>query len=465
MHNQFSEYKNKKILIAGLGSYEKGSGISAARFFAKLGARVTVTDLKSAALLAKSVRSLRGLKIKFVLGKHRISDFREADIVVKNPGMRRSSEYLAAARKAGAHIESDMTIFFRHCPCRIIGVTGTRGKSTTTSLIYEMLKRKYRRVFLGGNIKISPLNFLHKLRPGDVAVVELSSWMLEDLNAGRMSPHGAVITNVMRDHLNTYNGMKEYGEAKAMILAHQNVGDFAVLNRDNKYTRQFGARVIGRRFWFSLKPFIEENGAMVKNGRMIFREDGRVRNVASVKDAAMRGEHNLYNSLAALAVAKIMGVPCVAVRKTLRAFNGLADRQELIREIRGVKYYNDTTATTPDAGIAALRTLGVQKNIILIAGGADKELIFGEWAKALKKYCKKVVLLQGTATPKMSAELKKNRVEIESTVDSMNAAVNLAKKLAKKGEIILLSPSAASFGLFRNEFDRGEQFIRAVRKI
>ena len=173
-----------------------------------------------------------------------------------------------------------------------------------------------------------------------------------------------------------------------MMLAHQNAGDFAVLNRDNKYTREFGGRVIGRRFWFSLKPYAEENGAMIKSGRMIFRDTGTIRDVASTRDVVMPGEHNLYNSLAALAVAKIMGVPCATVRKTLRGFGGLPDRQELIREIAGVKYYNDTTATTPDAGIAALRTLGTGKNIVLIAGGADKELVFGEWAGTVKKYCK-----------------------------------------------------------------------------
>jgi len=461
---KYSEYKNKKVLIAGLGLYKQGSGISAAKFFCRQGAEVTVTDLKTRAELSASIKELKGLKIKYVLGKHRVSDFKKADIVIKNPGMRRNSPYLAAARKAKVAIESDITIFFKHCPAKIIGITGTRGKSTTSALLAEMLKKK-NKTFLGGNIKVSPLNFLHQVKKGDWVVVELSSWMLEDINRQKMSPHIAVVTNVMRDHLNTYPGMKSYAVAKAMIFKHQSADDFVILNRDNKITKEFGKQVPSQRFWFSSKPFPQENGSMMKAGRMIFRRNGKVWNVASKNDLALSGEHNFYNALAAMTAAKILGVACTKVRKAFREFKGLDSRQELVREKRGVKYYNDTTATTPDAGMAALKTLASDKNIILIAGGADKKLIFDNWAKQVKKYCKKVVLLEGTATPKMVRELKKNKVELEPVQKSMNAAVKLADKLSDKGDVVLLSPAAASFGLFRNEFDRGDQFVRLVRKL
>jgi len=461
---KYREYKNKKVLIAGLGLYKQGSGISAARFFCGQGAKVTVTDLKGRKELAPSIKELKGLKIEYVLGKHRVSDFKKADIVIKNPGMRRNSEYLKAARAGGAAIESDMTIFFKHCPAKIIGVTGTRGKSTTSSLLAEMLRKKHK-TFLGGNIKVSPLNFLSKVKENDFVVVELSSWMLEDLNEHKLSPHIAVVTNVMRDHLNTYSGMKAYSDAKAMIFKHQQKSDFCVLNRDNKITREFGKRVKSRRFWFSVKPFVEENGAMVKNGRLIFRQDGKIWNVAAVSDVKILGEHNLYNVLAAMTVAKIERVACAKVRLTLRSFKGIDSRQQLIKEKAGVKYFNDTTATTPDAGLAALKTLGGQKNIILICGGADKKLLFDDWAGQVRKSCKKVILLTGTATPKMVRALKKCRVEPEATVNSMAAAVKKAKSLAKPGDIVLLSPAAASFGLFKNEFDRGEQFAGLVKKI
>lgn len=461
---KYPEYKNKKVLIAGLGSYKHGSGISAAKFFYKNGARVTVTDLKARKDLAQSIKELGSGKIKYVLGKHRIEDFKKADLVVKNPGIRRNSPYLVAAKKAGVPIESDITIFFKHCPGMIIGITGTRGKSTTSALLAQMLNKK-NKTFLGGNIKVSPLNFLARVKKNDWVVVELSSWMLEDLNDMKASPHIGVVTNVMRDHLNTYSGMKSYARAKAMIFKHQAKDDFAVLNRDNKYTRDFGKIVPSRRFWFSSKPFSQENGAMLKNGRLIFRRDGRIWDVASRKDVLLPGEHNLYNALAALCVAKIERVACAKVRATLRIFKGIDSRQELIKEKGGIKYYNDTTATTPDAGIAALKTLSRGKNIVLICGGADKKLLFDHWAKQVKKYAKEVILLNGTAAAKMIRALKKNKIAPAGVVNSMDAAVKMAKNLAHKGDIVLLSPSAASFGLFKNEFDRGERFVRAVRKI
>jgi len=461
---KYSEYKNKKVLIAGLGLYKQGSGISAARFFARAGAKVTVTDLKTRKELSSSIKELKGMKIQYVLGKHRVSDFKNADIVIKNPGMRRNSPYLKAARAAKVSIESDITIFFKHCPGKIIGITGTRGKSTTSALLAKILSKK-NKTFLGGNIKVSPLNFLSRVKKSDWVVVELSSWMLEDLNDKKMSPHIAVVTNVMRDHLNTYPSMRAYQEAKAMIFKHQSKGDYVVLNRDNAITRQFGKRVPSQRFWFSLKQFKEENGSMIKNGRMVFRHDGKIWNVASSKDLQLEGEHNLYNALAAMTVAKILRVACAKVRSTLREFKGIDSRQELVRTTGGVKYINDTTATTPDAGMAALRTIALKKNIILIAGGADKKLLFTDWAKQVKKNCKKVILLDGTATPKMMRELKKNKVKPEPVQKSMKSAVKLAHKLSDRGDVVLLSPGAASFGMFKNEFDRGGQFVDLVKKI
>ena len=461
---KYNEYKNKKVLIAGLGLYMKGSGISAARFFARQGAIVTVTDIKSRNELKESIKELKGLKIKYVLGKHRVNDFKNADIVIKNPGMRRNSPYLHAAKKAGVRIESDITIFFKHCPAKIIGITGTRGKSTTSALLAEILEKK-NKTYLGGNIKVSPLNFLGRVKEGDWVVVELSSWMLEDLNRVKMSPHIAVVTNVMRDHLNTYPSMKSYSEAKAMIFKYQSKDDYVILNRDNKITREFGKRVPSQRFWFSLKEFKEENGSMIKGQGMIFRCEGKVWNVANKKDVALPGEHNLSNALAVMTVAKILRVACAKVRTGFREFKGLDSRQQFIRTLRGIKFFNDTTATTPDAGIVALRTLGVGKNIILIAGGADKKLIYNDWAKSVKKYCKGVVLLEGVATKKIIKELKKNKTDFIGPVNSMKKAVNEAVKLADKGDIVLLSPAAASFGIFKNEFDRGDQYIAAVRKI
>jgi UDP-N-acetylmuramoylalanine--D-glutamate ligase len=461
---RFLQYKNQKVLIAGLGSYKQGSGISAAKFFARQGAIVKVTDLKTRAQLKESIKELKDFKIEYILGKHRISDFKDADIVVKNPGMRRNSKYLAAARRAGVSVESDISIFFKHCPAKIIGVTGTRGKSTTAALLADILDRK-NKTFLGGNIKISPLNFLAEIKGDDWVVVELSSWMLEDLEDRGYSPHIGIITNVMRDHLNTYPSYKAYQRAKAMIFKHQQKNDYIILNRDNKITRKMGKSVPSQRFWFSFKEFKEENGSMIKSEKMIFRQNGRVWRVADKKDLLLPGRHNLANALAAMAAAKILRVACAKVRQGFREFKGLDSRQELIKTKKGVKYYNDTTATTPDAGLAALKTLSSGKNIILIAGGADKKLVYNDWAKAVKKYCKEIILLEGAATKKMIKEMKKSKIKPNMVVDSMPRAVKAASRLAEKGDVVLLSPAAASFGLFRNEFDRGDRFKKAVRNL
>lgn len=474
----------------GLGLYSEGSGISAAKFFISKGAKVLITDVKKATELksqiaelnnfrksyklprtrASSVQDRQATSYKLVLGRHRLSDFKSADIVVQNPGVRRESPYLRAARRAGAQIVSDISIFLSLAPTsNIVGVTGTRGKSTTSALAFEMLKTKERHTELGGNILRSPLNFLDKTHEGSVAVLELSSWQCEGLEEIKMSPRIAVITNIMRDHLNTYKGMKEYAAAKALIYKYQSPEDSVVLNRDNGWTRAMGQKVPSKRFWFSVASFSDENGVFIKGGKIIFRENRKEDSVARVSDVALQGEHNLMNALAAICAAKIMGVKNSAIRKVLKNFKGLPNRLEMIKEIKGIKFINDTTATTPDATIAAIKTLKAKslklkasKNIILIFGGSDKKLEYKEAAPVIKKFAKRVVLLPGTAERKIKKALR--GVEL-AEAKSMDEAVKIAYKSAKKGDVVLLSPGAASFGLFKNEFERGEKFVKVVKNL
>ncbi|MEA3272262.1 MAG: UDP-N-acetylmuramoyl-L-alanine--D-glutamate ligase, partial [Patescibacteria group bacterium] len=344
-------FKNKKVLIMGLGLYSKGSGISAARFFVKQGARVTVTDLKKRRELTSSIKLLKDLKIRYVLGKHSVKDFKEADLIIKNPAVRKESKYLKISKEWGIQVETDVSMFFKLCPAdvKIIGVTGTRGKSTTCSLIYELcrgLERLQFNVFLGGNIQNSPLNFLEKLNKESLVVLELSSWMLESLQ--RKSPQIAVITNVMPDHLNTYKSMKEYIKAKALIFKYQNKDDVAVLNYDNKICREMGRGIKSRKIWFSLKRKSSKSKLL--------------------KFSKLLGEHNKYNVLAAITVAKIFKISDKTIKSVLKKFKGIPSRLEFVREVGGVRYYNDTTATTPDATLAGLRALK-SKKIVLIAGG------------------------------------------------------------------------------------------------
>lgn len=438
-------FKGKKVVIMGLGLYPQGSGISAAKFFARLGANVIVTDLKTRKDMASQIKLLKGFKIKYVLGKHSKSDFKEADLIIKNPAVRMESEYLKIARENRIPIETDISLFFSLCPAKIIGITGTRGKSTTSSLIYEILSANGEDAHLGGNIQVSPLNFLDKLNKNSLVVLELSSWMLESLEQGKISPQIAVITNVMRDHLNTYAGMKEYTMAKSLIFKFQKSKDLAILNFDNEITRKMGENLKAKKIWFSAK---KKSSAM-----------------KLATNTILPGEHNIYNTLAAVIVSKQLKISDSIIKKTLKNFKGIPNRLELIRELGGVKYYNDTTATTPDATLAALKSFK-DKNIVLIAGGADKNLEFKDLAKVLQGLVKVLILLPGTATDKLRKDLAEMGENIEPiAAKSMKEAVLKARELSQGGDIVILSPGAASFGLFVNEFDRGDKFVKEVKSL
>jgi UDP-N-acetylmuramoylalanine--D-glutamate ligase len=453
--------KNKKVLIFGLGRYVDGSGISAAHFFVRRGARVVVTDKKSARELDKSVKRLRG-KVKFHLGGHRMSDIRDADIVVRNPGVPSDSPYIKAARKAGIPVMTDISIFMQLCPCPILGVTGTRGKSTTTALLGEMVRRVNKKTFVGGNIQRSPLTFLDKLEEKSMVVLELSSWMLESLKDIRQSPWGVVVTNIYPDHLNIHRSLGEYVRSKERIFQYQKPGDILVLNRDDVTTRDMMRRrpkgVLVR--WFSTRPLAKTaKGACMKNGWIVV---GGKRALPVIK-MKLQGAHNIANALAASALAYAVGVPVQKIALGLQAFSGLANRQEIIKKQGGITWVNDTTATSPEAAMAALERFGEDgKRIILIAGGADKKFRpaqFQTFARVMKKYCKAALFLPGTATTKLK------KYTSGELVKDMQVAVTEAKNLARRGDTIVLSPGAASFGLFQNEFDRGEQFKKYVHAL
>lgn len=430
-------FKNMNVIVMGLGLH--GGGVGVAKFLAKRGAQVLVTDLKTKEELRESLNKLKKYtKIKYILGRHRIGDFKNADLIIKNPGVPKESKYLQIARKNNVPIETDVGLFFEYCPSeKIIGVTGTKGKSTVATLIANLLATKYQ-VVLAGNIRTSVLEELPKINKNAVIILELSSWQLEDLKDHKKSPWIAVITNIMQDHLNRYRGIKDYIEAKKLILKFQKADDFLILNKDDAIVRNFAKNARGRVIFYSQKQALKYFGR-----------------------SKLVGKHNLSNLSAALAVAKLLKIPDSSINKVLREFKGIEGRLELIKQSRGVKYYNDTTATTPEAAIAALKMF---RNIILIAGGADKSLNFKELAKIIAKRVKSLILLPGTATLKLRKEMEKFTVPTFE-IRSMKDAVKKAGKLAKRGDIVLLSPGCASFGLFQHEFDRGKQFQKCIEEL
>ena len=435
-------FKRKKVTIMGLGLH--GGGVGVAKFFCKQGANVLVTDLKTKEQLSESLKKLKGFNIKYTLAKHEVEDFVTADLIIKNPDVPDSSSYLEIARKNNIKIETDINLFFQLSKAFIIGVTGTKGKSTVASLIYHFLKAKYPRTFLAGNIGISPLELLSKIKRGDKVVLELSSFELESL---QKSPNIAVVTNILPDHLNRYKSMAEYISAKKTIFKYQKKNDILILNYDDKVVRNFSIGVHSKYYFYSTKE----------------------KSTIKLEDFKLYGEHNISNLLAAVSVAKIMKVPCKSIEKSIKSFKGVHSRQELVRELNEVKYFNDTTATMPDAVITAINVFRERfsdGHLILICGGQDKNLTYDILAKKINEKVNYLIILPGTASDKIKKELLKINSKILITeVTSMKDAVKEAKNKSGKKDIVLLSPAATSFNLFKNEFDRGEQFKKFVKEL
>jgi UDP-N-acetylmuramoylalanine--D-glutamate ligase len=350
------------------------------------------------------------------------------------------------------------------CPAKIIGITGTRGKSTTTSLIAHLLQKGKEKVWWGGNIgKRSPLEFLSEVKKSHLVVLELSSWMLESLHEHKLSPHVAVLLNVQEDHLNRYKGMEAYAEAKEYITMHQKPEDTLICNYGNAYTRSMGERSSARVIWFDRATSLPQ-GYSLDGTIAVERLAGKQVAIADMRTVPLRGEHNYENILAAIACARWLGLAPETIAQELAMFASLPGRLQFIDEINGVTFVNDTTATTPSAGLAALSALK-DRPIIMIAGGSDKELGFKPLAQALATMVKAVVWLPGTGTDRFKAALPADTRLNQVEAGSMQEAVKQAFSLAQSGDIVLLSPSCASFGLFKNEFDRGDQFNSAIASL
>ncbi len=453
------DLKGKRVLVLGLGVH--GGGVAVARWLARQGARVSVSDTKTTPELAPSLRALKGLPITYYLGGAPAPALlRHTDLIMQNPAVPRELPFLKKARAAGVPIANEASLFLDLCPSRlVIGVTGSKGKSTTTALLGAILKHRYPRTVVAGNIRDTVMfDALDNITPRTPVVLELSSWHLEVTGAHRQRLPLAVVTNVLPEHLNRYKGLADYAKAKANVFRYQQAGDKVVLNYDNPVTRRFGASARSRVYWFSVKGLVPR-GSFIKQGVVYWREVGKTQRLFTLSDLKLHGVHNQANVLAAATAAHLAGVPVAAIRAAVHSFTGLHDRLELIRQCRGVDFYNDTTATAPVATQAALQALKGRK-VVLIAGGADKALDYRALAKDIRRQVQSLVLLPGTATVKLQKALKGFAPML--LAHSMSEAVRLARLMAKPGGAVLLSPGSASFGLFQHEFDRGEQFRRAV---
>ncbi len=460
------DLRGKKITVMGLGLH--GGAVGTVRFLASLGAIVTVTEIKSKEELAPSLEKLKDLKdIKYVFGQHRPENFIVADMIVKNPAVPWTNKYIQLALEKKIPVEMDSSLFFKFCKNIIIGVTGTKGKTTTASLISEILVSAGKNTLKVGIGQTSVLDKIKDLKKDTIVVFELSSWRLSALERAKLSPAIAVITNIYPDHLNYYKSMEAYINDKKNICLYQKKENSCVISNDNEIVVGFSAEIKSRLIKFSKNKLENERGVYVENGAVYYNDGIDEKKILEVAEIKLKGEHNLENILAAAATGIAVGVSLLIIKKTIVDFRGVPHRLEMVREFNGVKYVNDSAATMPEAAVCGIKSFS--EPIILIAGGSDKNLEMTDLAKAIHSSVKEVVFLKGAGTEKIISALKKiDGVKANQSfeiVETMEKAVDLTRSVAEKGDVILLSPGAASFGLFNNEIDRGDKFRGIVKKL
>ena len=454
---KFSEYldglKEKRVTVLGAGI----SNTPLIEALLAAGIDTTVCDRRDHEGLGGAARRLMSLGASLRLGEGYLENL-DADIIFRTPSLMPTNPALIEAVKRGAALTSEMEAFFDVCPCDIIAVTGSDGKTTTTSIIAELLRKEGRDAYIGGNIGMPLLCRADSMKPNDIAVIELSSFQLITM---RKSPKIAVYTNFSANHLDIHAGMDEYAAAKRNIYIHQRSSDRAIFNYDNKFTRSEAGRAPGEALFFSRLDKVSD-GVCLDNGIIYEVSGGQRAAIARASDILIPGNHNVENFMAAFAAARGL-VSRETMEETARTFPGVRHRIELVRELRGVRFYNDSIASSPTRAIAGLRAF--DQKVILIAGGKDKGLSFDELGSEIIERVK-LLVLTGMAAHQISSAVENapgydGRPEILLR-DDFEVAVQTAAEAAKEGDIVLLSPACTSFDRFDNFEQRGETFREIV---
>jgi len=446
-------FQDKRVLVMGLGRF--GGGLDSALFAAKAGAEVCVTDLANEAELADSLEKLKDCDISFCLGEHREDDFRQAQILIVNPAVPPDNKYIETARKAGCLIISQMELFFQLCPGRIVGITGANGKSTTTSLTAHLLKSGcgqedvgYNNVFLGGNIGHQPLlDIVDQIADDDVVVLEISNFQLEQLAQISVAPDIALITNLTANHLDRHGTIEAYCRVKKGIFQYQKADAetpvVSIFNAEDPITHD----------WY--QKYLNDSGRQC----LTFSADDVPDEYA--KSFRLPGRVNRSNLAAALAIVSCFNVDPKRIKEAIQSFEGLPNRCQLIAETNGVRWYDDSKATTPVSTMAALN--GIDEPKILIAGGYDKQISFAELGTCIANRAKAAVLIGQTA-PKIAEAIKSTPSGCAiQYADSMEQAVQISHELAAFGDVVLMSPACASYDMFKNYTERSAAYINAVK--
>ena len=457
---EFNNYlKFKKVAIIGLGV----SNLPLLDYMYEKNAKVTVFDEKEEKDIEKNIlEKLKKYKFDYFFGKNCFENLKGFDIIFRSPSFLPTRKELVEEEKRGAIITSEIEMLMKLTPATIIGVTGSDGKTTTTSLIYSILKNAGYNAYLGGNIGIPLFTKLNEMKPNDIVVLELSSFQLMGMD---VSPHIGVITNITPNHLNIHKDYQEYINAKKNIFKHQNKDDYIILNYDNDITRNCAREAKSKVIFFSGKEKLE-NGFIVDNKIIKKCEDGIRTHILDCKDVLLRGEHNFENIATAIAATSSL-VDIDKSIDTIKEFKAVEHRLEYVRTIDDVKWYNDSVSSSPTRTIAGLKSF--DEDIVLIAGGYDKNLDYTPIAKPILKKVKTLILLGQTSGKIFDAvkeeEEKENKNIDIFMVNTLEEAVNLARKQAKVGEIVLFSPASASFDMFKNFADRGNKFKGLVNKL
>ncbi len=456
----FNEIKDKRIAFIGTGV----SHNDLIRLFLNKGYNIVICDKNNLEEKNKELyNEFKGAGADFSFGENYLDEIFSCDVVFRTPGMYYNDETLTKARKQGVVITSEMEVFFDLCPCRIYAVTGSDGKSTTTTLVSEFFKADGRKVHFGGNIGRPLLYQIESIKENDVAVVELSSFQLISM---RESPYAAAITNISPNHLNVHGTMEEYIGAKCNILLHQNAFSKAVLNMDNDETMKLCSMVRGKLSLFSRKGIPEEGSFLADDGMLCYNRRGNATRIVHMNDIRIPGIHNVENFLTAIALTW-GDVTLDSIVKTAKEFGGVEHRIEFVREIDGVRYYNDSIASSPTRVMAGLNSFN--QKIIVIAGGSDKGVPFEPLAKPMNEKVKVLILMGQTAGKIEKAvteceEFKTSGLRVIRVKD-MEEAVKTAKENASEGDIVSLSPACASFDMYPMFEVRGRHFKSIVNSL
>ena len=449
--------QNKTVAVIGIGV----SNTPLIELLLEAGIRVIACDKRERAQFGTLADELEEKGAALYLGAAYLDNL-TADVIFRTPGLRPDRPELLEAVARGSVLTSEMEVFFQVCPCHMIAVTGSDGKTTTTTIIAELLKKAKKTVHVGGNIGHPLLCEADRMAQEDYAVLELSSFQLMTMTR---SPQIAVVTNLAPNHLDMHKDMAEYVAAKENIFAHQQPGDVAVFNLDNNITREQGPRAVGQALYFSRRQEVEE-GVFLRDDRIVVRRHGNEREVMAVSDIRLPGAHNIENYMAAIAAVDGL-VSDETIRAFARTFNGVEHRIEMVRTLHGVRYYNDSIASSPSRTIAGLRSFS--EKVILIAGGYDKHIPFDVLGPEIVEHVKVLILCGATADQIRAAVTKAPSYQegfpVILSAHTLQEAVETAQKAAVSGDVVTLSPACAAFDQFPNFMVRGQTFKKIVNKL